>query len=531
MIAYVLIAFAFCAAVLSADYRRSIKAHLKLWLKKKPYKKGVFYLLLLAAAIQAVEVYDNHREADREKRDLNGRISDLKKRNEELKQDVAVANKRLEDTKKQLDNANRKLDDNHKLINEQQELITVQQKSVDSLVFNMLTSLEGKLRFKEIFETLSLFPKFDNDCYEYHCRLLDNGVGVYWFKRDTDELKGFCFFSNSDINAVLSHVPFGEDFINAEGEVRVEKESELAAVYQQVFNKKTPQNSKSAPVYAKAMLEIDALIKEMFVYCYCAESVHFTPYWIEPGHRLCRGKRGSFSYIVDPLAEKKERRSGDFDLTDTFIDGLLGLRRREFSERLLSKLKELKIEPKVTPHVIRFLNMQWMSKNSQQGLLRMNNAGLRNIEVNKDPTTIIGYNNTIITQGLNNVDVLFTELLKPFPTMYGVLKFVPPENLVGDVIEFDLDGRHQFYEVVRWDGSTSNYVLRTTVNGFVSETTLSSIPLLNKFSIIHKTSKRLSITDSGKIGSTLIRHGKDFIPKVFESTENPRKIVLPNELK
>lgn len=528
---YILVIVAFCTAVLTADFSISPSARFKNIWSMRPLKKLLFWGLLFVAICQMWVVYQGHCEAEKEKTNLNAHNAELIERNDELKYEVVEANKRLEDTKKQLENANRKLDDNHKLINEQQKLITAQQKSVDSLVFNMPTSLEGKLRFKEIFETLSLFSKFDNDCYEYHCRLLDNGVGVYWFERDTDELKGFCFFSNSDVNAVLSHVPFGEDFINADGEVRVEKESELAAAYLQVFNKKTPQNSKSAPVYAKAMLEIDALIKEMFVYCYRAESVHFTTCWIEPEHRLCRGKRGSFSYIVDPLAEKKERRSGDFDLSDTFIDALLGLSRREFSERLLAKLKELKIEPKVTPHVIRFLNMQWMSKNSQQGLLTMNNAGLRNIEVNKDPTTIIGYNNTVITQGLNNVDVLFTELLKPFPTMCGVLKFVPPENLVGDVIEFDLDGRRQFYEVVRWDGSTSNYVLRTTVNGFVSETTLSSIPLLNKFSIIHKTTKQLSIIGSGKIGSTLIRHGKDFIPNVFERTENPGKIVLPNGLK
>ena len=519
---YILVIVAFCTAVLTADFSISPSARFKNIWSMRPLKKLLFWGLLFVAICQMWVVYQGHCEAEKEKTNLNAHNAELIERNDELKYEVVEANKRLEDTKKQLENANRKLDDNHKLINEQQKLITAQQKSVDSLVFNMPTSLEGKLRFKENFEVLSSLSVWDSSHLLYCCQLCDSGVGVFWFESDTEALKGFCFFSNSEINKILSETPISGDFIDENGEVIANKSGQLAAIYKRFFKEEMSQNYGVAPAQRKASLEIDSHIKELLAYVCRGYDVNIQSYHWDKTRTYSGDKRVSFKYYVNPTVQDPITRFVCFDFSSSFMKSLYGMKRGEFSERVIDELKRLKVRAMVTPSMINYFSKEWLVSKGVDAT-----HYIRNVEATDDSPQILGMLNENITQGLNRVKIECRAVKKiPFPTLRDVLCFTPEENIVGDRIQFDLDGITQSYVVEKWDEIATNYVLMTSRAWGPEFATFASIPCLDKISIFHATPKPLSINKHGAVAGELLKIQKEAAPNKYDGTSVPKKITI-----
>lgn len=71
---------------------------------------------------------------------------------------------------------------------------------------------------------------------------------------------------------------------------------------------------------------------------------------------------------------------------------------------------------------------------------------------------VVGYHTSAISQGVSRLNIK-ADSLGDFPTLGDVVKFDPPQAIIGDVISFDLDGTRQHYRIDSYDGS--NAVPRT----------------------------------------------------------------------
>lgn len=92
--------------------------------------------------------------------------------------------------------------------------------------------------------------------------------------------------------------------------------------------------------------------------------------------------------------------------------------------------------------------------------------------------------------------VVDMEPLCLFPTLAKVIQFSPPEGILGDSIEFDLDGRHQRYTVVAFTNGV--HVLRSSQKGVPRETTFEGIPLLPVFLFHHQSTNSVHVNICGE---------------------------------
>lgn len=476
------------------------EGRLSSWLKK-PSSRIIFCVFSVGAVVLSIVTssYQENAASEKEKKLLE----------------------MVESSNNKLDAANEKLKESEKSNSRLKDLVKEQNKSVNSLVFNMPTSVEGKLRFKENFEVLSSLSVWDSSHLLYCCQLCDSGVGVFWFESDTEALKGFCFFSNSEINKVLSETPISGDFIDENGEVIANKSGQLAAIYKRFFKEEMPQNYGVAPAQRKASLEIDSHIKELLAYVCRGYDVDIQPYHWDKTRTYSGDKRVSFKYYVNPTVQDPITRSVCFDFSSSFMKSLYGMKRGEFSERVIDELKRLKVRAMVTPSMINHFSKEWLVSKGVDAT-----HYIRNVEATDDSPQIIGMLNENITQGLNRVKIDCRAAKIPFPTLRDVLCFTPEENIVGDRIQFDLDGSTQSYVVEKWDETATNYVLMTSRSWGPEFATFASIPYLDKISIFHATPKPLSINKHGAVAGELLKIQKEAAPNKYDGTSVPKKITI-----
>lgn len=110
-------------------------------------------------------------------------------------------------------------------------------------------------------------------------------------------------------------------------------------------------------------------------------------------------------------------------------------------------------------------------------------------------SNVVGYMSSEVKKGLNEVSVKM-DSLGIFPTLDQVVKFSPPENVLGDILVYDLDGVRREYVFEGWSGS--NYVLRAQNRRLPAEIGLDWIPLRRTFWVRHVTTNSLSIVNSGQ---------------------------------
>lgn len=435
-----------------------------------------------------------------------------------------------------IDDANKKLDESLKANEKLWGLVVDQSKSIGSLVYNMETSLQGKRRFIENFETLSLLSKFDNRLLEYHCQICDDGVAVFWFERSSAELKGFYFFSNAEINSVLSANPLDDNFISDDGEVVVDRNKELFTVYSKWLLKKVPDKSQSAVVQIKISGMIDVMIKEILYYAYRAipGTADVKSYEYKDRPLLSGDKRVSFSYYVNPLADSPVIRSVSVDLNKDFLDGLFGLARKDFSERIVEKFRQLRLEAKVTPEIVRHLSSHAVKTISGAGKERSMpvHADIRP-EVNSNAGNVVGYVNDVIKKGVNRLEISF-KAIEVYPTLDKILNFNPANALIGDVISFYLDGKFQNYRVDSWDEDKGAYVLTCNEKYGPKTTSLSSVPYIKNIWITHNNAQPISVCRSGVVAGKYLKHVKSWEVSQYEGTEAPggitvRLVEMPGE--
>lgn len=107
---------------------------------------------------------------------------------------------------------------------------------------------------------------------------------------------------------------------------------------------------------------------------------------------------------------------------------------------------------------------------------------------------IVGYAGNQLKQGLNEI-TLTMDSLDIFPTMDKVVRFQPPEGVIGDDLVFDLDGKRRNYRFVAYDGT--NYVLTTGAKFQLSPIGLDWIPLRVRFWLNHASTNDVSLVNSG----------------------------------
>lgn len=480
------------------------------WLNAKKWRIVFCHSSIFAAVFTILASYLGDMSSETRQRDLDDKLSQ--------------AGAALEDANRKADEANKKLDESLKVNKGLLDLVSEQSKSMSSLVFNMETSLEGKARFARNFEALSLLAKFDDKQYEYCSQVCNDGVAVFWFERKTEELRGFYFFSNAKINEVLSYMPLDESFISADGTIAVGKEKELFTIFSKCFQETIPQKSRSAVAQLKVSNTIDVMLKEILYYVYRAipGSASVRSYKYEDRDLLSEDRLVSFSYYVDPLAQKPIVRSVRIDLTKHFIGSLYGISRKEFNERVIEKFRAFNLEAKVTPVILSYLSNREVRKKSGEEKIPISMARA-SIRPDSQSVSIVGYELAEIKKGVNKVDISFCSI-GIFPTLNKIIKFSPTEALVGDTITFFLDGKRCEYKIESWDEKVDDFVIVSTSDKSLSRTSLASIPYVKSIWISHKKDVVVNVTNSGMTAGKNLKHVKSLEVSQIEGTVVPARI-------
>lgn len=109
---------------------------------------------------------------------------------------------------------------------------------------------------------------------------------------------------------------------------------------------------------------------------------------------------------------------------------------------------------------------------------------------------VVGYIRSEVKPGLNEIEITM-DSMGLFPTLEKIVRFEPPENVVGDDLIFDLDGKRLRYFIESYDGT--NAVMTTKMLWVPKEIGLDWIPLRDRIWLNHKTDKHLALSNSGQI--------------------------------
>lgn len=246
----------------------------------------------------------------------------------------------------------------------QQLMMVEQEKSIGSVLFNTETSFEGKMRFLRNFCAFAHAANLKKDNTGFEGIVCDDGVAMYWFDSETEAITGFHFFTNSEINRVLSGTPPGKRIVDDNGNVLIAADSEISIAFRDCLFRRLPMLSDDHIVEEENLSRIMDEIHTILRYVYRAQGVEFKPeYEGERGGRH-RPSKGAYAillqYVVNPFANIKRLNSfGPFDLevTKPFLDSLHGLTIAEFSEKVIEQFRVRKFEPKVRVKDIRILQM------------------------------------------------------------------------------------------------------------------------------------------------------------------------------
>ena len=435
------------------------------------HRRGLLFTVALCAAIgQFLLSYDEKRDSDAEAALAQERI--------------AYLTKELSFVKKELSHANAALAE--------------QTSSLGSVVFNVKASDEGKERFVRAFTVLKHLTKVNASATGFASLVLDDGVGVYWFEHGGEMIRGFRFFSNSDVNRVLRGIPVGQDFVGTNGVINLSHTNELAIAFDKILLKHTPRASTNVLEAARSRSVILDEIAAILCYVYRAENIQFNAILKgDSGHEKPDGSFTiTFDYVVDPFAEKPIRRSVAFTdwrtLSAAFMRSLYDIPMSDFSQKVIGELRKLGIEPMVHPSDISLLNER---RKSGQSVGRVfGPVTYRVIE----KSNVVGCVPNQLTKGTNTVRVRFKAVNKPFATLGDVLRFTPAHALVGDELRLGVDEKKNWYRVESYDGT--NGVLRLVGKEKKETLTFNAIPLCEQFTIRHNNATNVTALSFGEIG-------------------------------
>ena len=122
---------------------------------------------------------------------------------------------------------------------------------------------------------------------------------------------------------------------------------------------------------------------------------------------------------------------------------------------------------------------------------------------------IVEFRSTSLKYGRNevviNCDVVSLE--SAFSTFDEIVHFFPADGILGDELEFNLDGFTQRYKFMEYAGTNNTYrLVRLGTNTILPETiSLDTIPLPDKFWIYHSNTNDVSVAAVGETAQKIIR--------------------------
>lgn len=325
------------------------------WLKNKPWRRKGFVLAFFLSAATIVCTWRDD--------------ADAKATNQELQKTLAEANKQILSQTERLEAQEKMLVEQKASLVYQQNLMIEQAKSVGSVLFNTETSFEGKERFLRSFSSLADRAKINTLVTGFEGLICPDGVAMYWFDSRTETITGFYFFTNAEINRILSGIPVTDD-IGENGKLIIKNDTELSKVFTECLFRKTPTASENIINAKRAEAQVLHEIEVILRYVYRAENVNFSPMFFSSNSKEPLGvPTGSyaltFRYAVNPFASAKQYRSiswGDIEISKTFLDSLYGVTMAQFSERIIENFRSNRLEPKVRVKDIRILKQKAKTK-------------------------------------------------------------------------------------------------------------------------------------------------------------------------
>ncbi len=240
--------------------------------------------------------------------------------------------------------------------------IEEQQRTIGSIAYNTHTTLEGKQRFIQCFRDLTRLTKLNPEGTVFEGLICNDGVAMYWFRQDNEQMTGFHFFTDSELNRVLSGIPADTFLFSEDGTLNIAPYSELAIALNESLHGKTPAVKEDANEQERAIEAIVAEVKTLLRYVYRAEDILVRPFRYSSSPKACpqdapEGLEFSFSYVVKPSARSPYRRTvKGVTLSNEYLRSLQGIERAKFSGRLIETWRAEKIEPKIKLLDIRKLN-------------------------------------------------------------------------------------------------------------------------------------------------------------------------------
>lgn len=91
---------------------------------------------------------------------------------------------------------------------------------------------------------------------------------------------------------------------------------------------------------------------------------------------------------------------------------------------------------------------------------------------------IVGAENVTITQGVNRLKINWMPMSRMPNKLQSVLKFLPTDNVIGDKIELEIEGKRLSYVVEKWDAEASTYTLK--MDGSAECVTFALLPYVSE---------------------------------------------------
>lgn len=238
-------------------------------------------------------------------------------------------------------------------------LLFEQERTIGSLIFNIKTSEHGKRRFVECFDDLSRMTEHGDYALRFEGLICDDGVAIFGFDQETMRLVEFFFFTNAEVNRVLSGTRLGERFVDEGNVVKVSSTNELGIIVG-LMNERLSRKIGHKIEQEKAQDQILERLEAVLRYVYRAETIS-TKWTFNAQGNPC-SLLVEFGYAANPLATKKRMLSAKLELWVSELDSLYGLTVRDFNARLIQKCYRVGIEPKVRARDVAGMNAAHIMK-------------------------------------------------------------------------------------------------------------------------------------------------------------------------
>lgn len=278
----------------------------------------------------------------------------------------------LDEANNRLVAATNKIEVQARMLVEQSATIADQSRTIGSIAYNTQTTLEGKQRFIRCFRDLTRLTKLNREGMIFEGLICGDGVAMYWFKQDTEQMEGFHFFSNSELNRVLSGIPSDTLLFSEDGTLNIDPKSELAIALNESLYGKTPTHKDNPIDQDRARDAIIDEVKVLLEYVFRAKDIKINPVCRASNATtpLCATVIGielSFEYVVKPAAAKPYTRFvKGVVLSNDELNSLQGVDKVAFSKRVINHWRAQKIEPKVKIRDIRCLNLKHLKTAQRQ---------------------------------------------------------------------------------------------------------------------------------------------------------------------